>query len=150
MKDLNDTLVGLEAEQSTSVLEDRSLITAPEEALTAKKLDLLEKCNALIEATERHGSTYDAVLRALAIANQESVKRLQEQILQLKDSIPRLEKKWIKRIKLVGTLTDLQRQAEKLKLKPEMARKKDLHKIDDFFLKSYRTLNALNDKGTRH
>jgi hypothetical protein len=150
MKDLDDTLVGLETEKSTNVLHNQPLDPSPEEALTAKKLDLLEKCNALIEATERHGSTYDAVLRSLAIANQESIKRLQDQILQLKDSIPRLEKKWIKRIKLVGTLTDLEKQAQKLKLKPEMARKKDLHKIDDFFLKSYRTLNALNDKGTRH
>jgi len=150
MKDLDNTLVGLETEKSISVLSDRSLDPSPEEALTAKKLDLLEKCNALIEATERHGTTYDAVLRALAKANQESVKRLQDQIVQLKDSIPHLEKKWIKRIKLVGTLTDLQKQAQKLKLKPELARKKDLHKIDDFFLKSYRTLSALNDKGTRH
>ena len=65
--------------------------------------------------------------------------------LSVEGSIPQLEKKLIKRIKLVGTLTD-STTTRKIKLKPEMARKKDLNKIDDFLLTVYRTLNALNGK----
>ncbi len=149
MKEMNNTLVELERGQSSSLNEGNSN-RGPEEALTVKKLALLQKCNDLIEVTEHYGSAYDAVLRALALANQQSIKTLQDQIFQLKENIPQLEKKRIKRIKLVGTLTDMNKQAQKIKLKPEMARKKDLHKIDDFLLKSYRTLNALNGKGSLH
>jgi hypothetical protein len=149
MKEMDDTSIELQKEQPSSLNEGISN-QAPEEALTAKKMALLQKCNALIEVTEHYGSAYDAVLRALALANQQSIKTLQDQIFQLKENIPHLEKKRIKRIKLVGTLTDIHKQAQKIELKPEMARKKDLHKIDDFLLKSYRTLNALNGKGNLH
>jgi hypothetical protein len=122
----------------------------PAEATTAKKLALLRKCDELIELTEVYESAYGTVLRALAVANQTSVKILQDHIFQLRESIPHLEKKFIKRIKLVGTLTDIHKQTRKIKLKPDLARKKDLHKIDDFLLRSNRTLNALNVKRTQH
>ena len=110
--------------QSSSLDDEISDRTA-EEALTAKKLVLLQKCNALIEVTEHFGSAYEEVLRALALANQQSVKTLQDQIFRLKETIPHLEKKRIKRFKLVGTLSDMHKQANKIKLNPEMARKKD-------------------------
>jgi hypothetical protein len=149
MKDLNDMVAGREDGQSSSDLDETALNHPPEEAFTTKKLALLQKCDDLAEVTEHYAGAYEAVLRALAVSNRQSIKTLQDQLFQLKESIPQLEKKFIKRIKLVGTLTDLHKQTRKIKLKPEMARKKDLNKIDDFLLRSYRTLNALNGKRTQ-
>lgn len=147
MKEPNEALVEWEPEKSSSTSTDER--SQPGEAFTAKKLALLQKCDGLIELAEHYGSAYEAVLHALAVANQKSIKTLQDQLFQLRESIPHLEKKFIKRIKLVGTLTDIHKQTQKIKLKPEMARKKDLHKIDDLLLWSYRTLNALNGKRTQ-
>jgi hypothetical protein len=144
MKETNETLTEWKPEKSSASTTDEP--SEPTEAFTAKKLALLQKCDDLIELTEQYGSAYEAILRTLAVANQKSIKTLQDQLFQLRESIPHLEKKFIKRIKLVGTLTDICKQTRKIKLKPEMARKKDLHKIDDLLLLSYRALNALNGK----
>jgi hypothetical protein len=147
MKESNETLAEWGPEKSSSTSTDQR--SQPGETFTAKRLALLQKCDDLIELTEHYGSAYEAVLRALAVANQKSIKTLQDQLFQLRESIPHLEKKFIKRIKLVGTLTDIHKQTQKIKLNPEMARKRDLHKIDDLLLWSCRTLSALNGKRTQ-
>jgi uncharacterized phage infection (PIP) family protein YhgE len=149
MKNLNEMVAGWEDGQPSSDLDKTVPSHPPEEAFTTKKLALLQKCDDLAEVTEHYADAYEAVLRALAVSNRQSIRTLQDQLFQLKASIPQLEKKFIKRIKLVGTLTDLHKQTQKIKLKPEMARKKDLNKIDDFLLSAYRTLNALNGKRTQ-
>jgi len=147
MKEPNETLAECDSEESPMDSGDKGF--PPGEAFTAKRLALMQKCEDLIDLTERYGGAYEAVLRALAAANHGSIKALQDQIFQLRESVPHLEKRFIKRIKLVGTLSDIHKQTRKIKLKPEMARKKDLHRIDDFLLHSYRALNALNSKRTQ-
>jgi hypothetical protein len=147
MEGPNESLAEREPEKVRGISANEPSLRA--EAFTAKKLALLQKCDDLMELTEHYESAYEAVLRGLAVANQTSIKTLQDQIFQLRESIPQLEKKLIKRIKLVGTLTDIHKQTRKIKLKPDLARKKDLHKIDDFLLRSNRTLNALNGKRTQ-
>jgi hypothetical protein len=148
MEGSNESMAACDPEKPSGSPTDE--LSLPAEATTAKKLALLRKCDELTELTEVYESAYETVLRALAVANQTSVKILQDHIFQLRESIPHLEKKFIKRIKLVGTLTDIHKQTRKIKLKPDLARKKDLHKIDDFLLRSNRTLNALNVKRTQH
>ena len=143
-------------EATSKALTKPELETSPEgsseegavqpETFTTKKLALLQKCDDLIELTDHYGNSYEAVLHALVVANQKSIKAFQDEILQLRQSIPQLEKKLIKRIKLAGSLSDIHKQSRKIKLKPDLARKKDLHKIDDFLLRSNRMLQALNVK----
>ena len=77
---------------------------------------------------------------------QQTLTSLQDELIQLKETIPGLEKKSIKRLKLAGTLTSLDKESQKIKLKASQKRKKDLHRMDEFGLVSLRTLRALNRK----
>ena len=89
---------------------------------------------------------YDGILAALAASHEQAVQVLRDELQQLKDAIPDLEKKSIKRLKLAGTLTAIENESQKAKVKAALRRKKDLNRIDDFLIGAFRTLRALNQK----
>lgn len=89
---------------------------------------------------------YDNILAALAESHVQALQALRDELQQLKDAIPHLEKKSIKRLKLAGTLTAIENESQKAKLKAALRRKKDLTRIDDFVDGAFRTLRALNRK----
>jgi hypothetical protein len=111
-----------------------------------KQIAIMERCDCLLEMLFGYEGTYEEILSALAVSHKKSLGKLREEIFTLKESVPRLERKRIKRIRLIGTLTDIQKTGQKMKLKPELARKKDLFKLDEFLLRSCRALASLNDK----
>jgi hypothetical protein len=126
--------------------DDPELLGPGEEALGRRKAALEQKCDALLESIAGYQEAYQQILLALQGANQKLTDSLTEEILHIKRAIPRFEKKTIKRIKLVGILRDLHKQTMKINVKPELARKNDLYRIDDFLIRSFRTLNYLNTR----
>jgi hypothetical protein len=86
------------------------------------------------------------ILTAMADNNSKISEDIQRQILALKESISGPEKKKFKKAKLADELSDLQKAGKKLGLKPELGRKKDLERIDDYLLRTFRILDSLNDK----
>ena len=130
---------------------------APETAPTAedadtqdktvsKKAALQQKCDDIMESLASFQEVYDSILAALAESHEQALQALRDELQQLKDAIPGLEKKSIKRLKLAGTLTAIENESHKAKLKAALRRKKDLNRIDDFVVGAFRTLRALNQK----
>jgi hypothetical protein len=128
-----------------------SLTSPPQEqdagdTASAKKAALERKCQDLLSSLASYQTLYDDILASLAESHQQTLTSLQDELIQLKERIPGLEKKSIKRLKLAGTLTSLDKESQKIKLKASQKRKKDLHRMDEFGLVSLRTLRALNRK----
>ena len=130
--------------------------TAPEGAPTAedatqdktlsKKAALQQKCDDILKSLTSFQEVYDGILAALAASHEQAVQALRDELQQLKDAIPDLEKKSIKQLKLAGTLTAIENESQKAKVKAALRRKKDLNRIDDFLVGAFRTLRALNQK----
>jgi len=118
----------------------------PTDTLAGKKKMLMEKCDSLSEAVLDHKNTYLQILSSRADANSKIVEDVQRQIRALKEGISGPGSKKIKKAKLADALTDLSKYGKKVKLKPELGRKKDLNKIDDFLLYTFGVLDTLNDK----
>ena len=112
----------------------------------SKKAALQQKCDDIMESLASFQEVYDSILAALAESHEQAVQVLRDELHQLKDAIPALEKKSIKRLKLAGTLTAIESESQKAKLKAALRRKKDLNRIDDFLVGAFRTLRALNQK----
>ena len=112
----------------------------------SKKAILQKKCDDIMESLASFQEVYDGILAALAASHEQAVKALRDELQQLRDAIPDLEKKSIKRLKLAGTLTAIESESQKAKVKAALRRKKDLNRIDDFVLGAFRTLRALNEK----
>lgn len=114
--------------------------------LGGKKKTLLEKLDTLSEGLQICKNSYLQILSAMADSHSKKIEDIQRQILALKESISGPERKKIKKAKLADELTGLNKTGRKLRLKPELGRNKDLEKIDDFLLHTYRTLDSINDK----
>jgi hypothetical protein len=112
----------------------------------SKKAVLQRKCDDIMESLASFQEVYDGILAALAASHERAVQALRDELQQLKDAIPDLEKKSIKRLKLAGTLTAIENESQKAKVKAALRRKKDLNRIDDFVDGAFRTLRALNQK----
>ena len=112
----------------------------------SKKAALQQKCDDILKSLASFQEVYDGILAALAASHEEAVRALRDELQQLKDTIPDLEKKSIKRLKLAGTLTAIENESQKAKVKAALRRKKDLNRIDDFVDGAFRTLRALNQK----
>jgi hypothetical protein len=112
----------------------------------AKRALLTSKCQDLLESVPSYEELYDQVLAALAASHRQDLSSLQAELIQLNTAIPKLEKKSIKRLKLAGTLTWIEKQSQKIKSKASQKRKKDLYRMDDFIGDALRTLRALNQK----
>ena len=112
----------------------------------SKKATLQQKCDDILRSLASFQEVYDSILSALAESHEQALQVLRGELQQLKDAIPDLEKKSIKRLKLAGTLTAIENESQKAKLKAALRRKKDLNRIDDFVLGAFRTLRALNQK----
>src|SRR5438034_7481127 len=149
MQNLSETALAENIPQSSSNLQVKMSIQGVQEVVDAKTTALMQKCDSLLEALSICEFAYVRILSTLADVNQECLERLELQIVALKENIPHLERKWIKRIKVKGTLTDLHKTIQKMNLKPRRARTRDLSKVDDFLLQSYRTLSFINDKAQR-
>lgn len=134
------------AMSSENHVEDPQLANPREGTRFDRRAVLEQRCDRLLETIGRYQEDYQQILLALQKANQEISGALEEEILRIKSVIPHLEKKAIKRLKLVGTLRDIHKQTMKIRVKPELARKNDLYRVDDFLLRSFRTLNYLNTK----
>jgi hypothetical protein len=117
-----------------------------ESHLGKRKAILIERCDQILKMILDHRKAYVETLEALAVANEELTQELQNELLEIKEGIPHLDKKLLKRIRVVGTLRDIFKHAQKTKVKPKLARKNDLNKIDDFMLRSDRALSFLNSK----
>ena len=127
----------LPCERGTSDLVERALQGAN------SAIDVAE----LVEPEQAHPeSTEVGRLVALQRNTRGRLQALRDEVQQLKDAIPDLEKKSIKRIKLAGTLTAIENESQKAKVKAALRRKKDLNRIDDFLVGAFRTLRALNQK----
>ena len=113
---------------------------------TSKKAALQQKCDDIMESLASFQEVYDSILAALAESHEQALQALRDELQQLKDALPGLEKKSIKRLKLAGTLTAIENESHKAKLKAALRRKKDLNRIDDFVVGAFRTLRALNQK----
>jgi len=120
-----------------------------QEKSQSKKAALQKKCDDIMESLASFQEVYDGILASLATAHEQAVQVLRNEVQQLKDSIPDLEKKSIKRLKLAGTLTAIENEGQKAKVKAALRRKKDLNRIDDFLIGAFRTLRALNEKTPR-
>jgi hypothetical protein len=120
-----------------------------EEKSQSKKAVLQKKCEDIMESLTSFQEVYEGILSALAASHEEAVQVLRNELQQLKDAIPDLEKKSIKRLKLAGTLTAIENEGQKAKVKAALRRKKDLNRIDDFLIGAFRTLRALNEKTPR-
>jgi hypothetical protein len=114
--------------------------------LEGKKKTLLEKLDCLSEGLLICRNSYLQILSAMADGNSKKFEDIQRQILALKESISGPERKKIKKVKLADELTGLNKIRRKLRLKPELGRNKDLGKIENFLLHTYRTLDSINDK----
>ena len=112
----------------------------------SKKAILQKKCDDIMESLASFQEVYDGILAALAASHEQAVQALRDELQQLRDAIPDLEKKSIKRLKLAGTLTAIENESQKAKVKAALRRKKDLNRIDDFVVGAFRTLRALNEK----
>lgn len=112
----------------------------------SKKAALQQKCDDILQSLASFQEVYDGILAALAASHEQAVQALRDELQQLKDAIPDLEKKSIKRLKLAGTLTAIENESQKAKVKAALRRKKDLNRIDDFLVGAFRTLRALNQK----
>ncbi|MCI0620799.1 MAG: hypothetical protein L0387_03870 [Acidobacteria bacterium] len=115
-------------------------------ATLSKKAALQQKCEQVMESLAGFQEVYDGILAALADSHEQTLQAVRDELQQLKDSLPQLEKKSIKRLKLAGTLTALEKESQKAKLKAALRRKKDLNRMDDFALGALRALRALNQK----
>lgn len=134
------TIVDQSAPQTTPEDDDLQTKTASKKAL------LQQKCDNIMESLASFQEVYDGILAALAESHEQALQGLRNELQHLKDDIPSLEKKSIKRLKLAGTLTAIENESQKAKLKAALRRKKDLNRIDDFVLGAFRTLRALNQK----
>lgn len=112
----------------------------------SKKAALQQKCDDIIESLASFQEVYDSILAALAESHEQALQALRDELQRLKGAIPSLEKKSIKRLKLAGTLTAIENESQKAKVKAALRRKKDLTRIDDFLDGAFRTLRALNQK----
>ena len=112
----------------------------------SKKAALQQKCDDILKSLASFQEVYDSILSALAESHEQALQAVRDELQQLKEAIPDLEKKSIKRLKLAGTLTAIENESQKAKLKAALRRKKDLNRIDDFVLGAFRTLRALNQK----
>lgn len=112
----------------------------------SKKEALQQKCDDILKSLASFQEVYDSILAALAESHEQALQTLRDELQQLKAAIPDLEKKSIKRLKLAGTLTAIENESQKAKLKAALRRKKDLNRIDDFVIGALRTLRALNQK----
>ena len=112
----------------------------------SKKAALQQKCDDILKSLASFQEVYDGILAALAASHEQAVRALRDELQQLKEVIPDLEKKSIKRLKLAGTLTAIENESQKAKVKAALRRKKDLNRIDDFVDGAFRTLRALNQK----
>ncbi|MBM3804126.1 MAG: hypothetical protein FJW26_17650 [Acidimicrobiia bacterium] len=118
--------------------------TSPETPSKREALQL--KCDDILKSLETFKECYSGILAVLAESHAQAVQTLRSELQQLKDAIPQLEKKVIKRLKLGATLTAIENESQKAKLKAALRRRKDLTRIDDFLDGAIRTLRALNQK----
>ena len=125
---------------------DHSIEDEVQEKAQSKKAALQQKCDDILASLASFQEVYDGILAALAASHAQAVHALRDEVQQLKDAIPDLEKKSIKRIKLAGTLTAIENESQKARVKAALRRKKDLNRIDDFVDGAFRTLRALNQK----
>jgi len=130
---------------------DQATETAPtagdeQDKTVSKKAALQQKCDDILESLASFQEVYDGILAALAASHEQAVQALRNELQQLKDAIPDLEKKSIKRLKLAGALTAIENESQKAKVKAALRRKKDLNRIDAFVDGAFRTLRALNQK----
>ena len=125
---------------------DHSVEDETQEKAQSKKAALQQKCDDIMESLASFQEVYDGILAALAASHEQAMLALRDELQQLKDAIPDLEKKSIKRLKLAGTLTAIENESQKAKIKAALRRKKDLNRIDDFVDGAFRTLRALNQK----
>jgi len=112
----------------------------------SKKAALQQKCDDILKSLASFQEVYDGILATLAASHEQAVRALRDELQQLKEVIPDLEKKSIKRLKLAGTLTAIENESQKAKVKAALRRKKDLNRIDDFVDGAFRNLRALNQK----
>ena len=131
---------------STSETLQHSVDDETQEKGQSKKAILQKKCDDILESLASFQEVYDGILAALAVSHEQAVQALRDELQQLRDAIPDLEKKSIKRLKLAGTLTAIENESQKAKVKAALRRKKDLNRIDDFVVGAFRTLRALNEK----
>jgi len=117
-----------------------------ESHLGKRKASLIERCDEILKMISDCRKVYVETLEALAVANEELTQDLQNELVEIKEGIAHLDKKLLKRIRVVGTLRDIFKHAKKTKVKAKLARKNDLNKIDDFLLSSERALSFLNTK----
>ena len=129
-----------QAAETASTAEDE------QDKTVSKKAALQQKCDDILESLARFQEVYGGILAALAASHEQAVQALRDELQQLKDAIPDLEKKSIKRLKLAGTLTAIENESQKARVKAALRRKKDLNRIDDFVDGAFRTLRALNQK----
>jgi hypothetical protein len=113
---------------------------------SAKKAVLEAKCQELQSAIADCHELYTQILASLSESHLRNLNALQAELAQLGGSIPGLEKKSIKRLKLAGTLTAIDKECSKMKNKASQKRKKDLQRMDDFISDSMKALRALNGK----
>ena len=116
------------------------------EMTVSKKAALQQKCDDILKSLASFQQLYDSILSGLAESHQQAVQALRDELQHLRDAIPDLEKKSIKRLKLAGTLTAIENESQKARLKAALRRKKDLNRIDDFVVGAFRSLRALNEK----
>jgi hypothetical protein len=142
-----DKLQGGELHSEVSPLEQQLQESPDSEAhLGKRKTILVERCDQILKMLLDYRKAYVATLEALAVANEQLIEELQEELLSIREEIPVLDKKLLKRIRVIGTLRDVYKHAQKTRVKPQMARRNDLNKIDDFLLRSERALSFLNSK----
>ena len=132
-------------------IDDHAADTAPtaddeQDKTVSKKAALQQKCDDILKSLASFQEVYNGILATLAASHEQAVRALRDELQQLKDAIPDLEKKSIKRLKLAGTLTAIESESQKAKVKAALRRKKDLNRIDDFVDGAFRTLRALNQK----
>jgi hypothetical protein len=115
-------------------------------SLGGKKKTLIEKLDILSEEIQNCKNLHLKILSVMADNNSKIIEDIQRQILALKENISGPEKKKFKKTKLADELNDLQKSGKKIGLKPELGRKKDLERIDDYLLGAFQILDSLNDK----
>ncbi|MEW5978166.1 MAG: hypothetical protein AB1898_20410 [Acidobacteriota bacterium] len=139
-----DPLVGVGPEES-----DVSETQPAKQSLENKRQALAGKCQALLDRLTDFQADYSAILEALEKGNRDSIAQVRDELHRLKSQIGRLEKKTIKRFRLAGTLTNLSKDGQRLKLKPALGRRKDIQKLDEYLAGALRSLVALNEKLSR-
>jgi hypothetical protein len=116
------------------------------EMTVSKKAALQQKCDDILKSLASFQQLYDSILSGLTESHEQAVQALRDELQRLRDAIPDLEKKSIKRLKLAGTLTAIENESQKARLKAALRRKKDLNRMDDFVVGAFRSLRALNEK----